>query len=301
MSYKKTNEEFIDEIKGLVGDEYTFLEPYQTAQIKLCVKHNKCGYEYQVSPHKFLAGRRCPKCSGHMIYTPDQFNRKIHGIVGDEYTVLTDYVRTNKKVKFKHNKCGYEFDMRPNCFLQVQRCPKCQNQIHYTEEMFIKKLTELYPNEFTLVSKFTKTDDPVTLRHNECGKEFTTLAKHVLHDGIGCTWCSKSRGERMIRGWLDLHHIDHEPQKKFSDCRDKNPLPFDFYLTKYNMLIEFDGEQHYGIKTTFPSESIEHTMKHDVIKNGYAKSRGIKLVRISYKHRNVKDIDSILSSLLLKE
>ena len=73
------------------------------------------------------------------------------------------------------------------------------------------------------------------------------------------------------------------------------------HLTKYNMLIEFDGEQHYGIKTTFPSESIEHTMKHDVIKNGYAKSRGIKLVRISYKHRNVKDIDSILSSLLLKE
>lgn len=40
MSYKKTNEEFIDEVKELVGDEYAFLEPYQTAQINLCVRHN---------------------------------------------------------------------------------------------------------------------------------------------------------------------------------------------------------------------------------------------------------------------
>lgn len=59
MSYKKINEEFIDEVKELVGDEYTFLDQYQTAQIKLCVRHNKCGYEYMVSPHKFFLKYCC--------------------------------------------------------------------------------------------------------------------------------------------------------------------------------------------------------------------------------------------------
>ena len=31
----------------------------------------------------------------------------------------------------------------------------------------------------------------------------------------------------------------------FNDCKRKNKLRFDFYLPKYNVLIEYDGMQHF--------------------------------------------------------
>ena len=70
---------------------------------------------------------------------------------------------------------------------------------------------------------------------------------------------------------------------KFNDCRNKNPLPFDFYLPEYKTCIEFDGRQHF--------ESIEHwegdngllkIKKNDSIKNEYCKDNDIKLIRIPY-------------------
>lgn len=32
---------------------------------------------------------------------------------------------------------------------------------------------------------------------------------------------------------------------KFSDCKNKNVLPFDFYIPSLNLCIEYDGEQHF--------------------------------------------------------
>ena len=67
MAYKKTNKEFLNEVKELVRNEYTFLEDYVNNKIKILCRHNKCGNEYLVSPNRFLSGRRCPYCSGKKV------------------------------------------------------------------------------------------------------------------------------------------------------------------------------------------------------------------------------------------
>ena len=51
MVNRKTQEEWEKEYKGLTGDEYTFLEPYQKSNAKIACRHNKCGYEWKVTPH----------------------------------------------------------------------------------------------------------------------------------------------------------------------------------------------------------------------------------------------------------
>lgn len=43
MVAKKTNEAFVKEVKNIVGDEYTFMEPYVTSSAKLKIVHNACG------------------------------------------------------------------------------------------------------------------------------------------------------------------------------------------------------------------------------------------------------------------
>ena len=47
----------------LVGDEYSVLGEYTNAITKIKVRHNTCGYEYNVRRNHFLNGRRCPNCS----------------------------------------------------------------------------------------------------------------------------------------------------------------------------------------------------------------------------------------------
>lgn len=92
---------------------------------------------------------------------------------------------------------------------------------------------------------------------------------------------------------LRENDITYESQYKFPDCRDINPLPFDFYLPDYNTLIEADGEGHYIPIRRTSSMTIDDAIaqlkviqNHDLIKTTYCNSNHIPLIRIPYWERN---------------
>lgn len=58
-----TTSSFIDKVDELVGDKYTVLGEYVDSDTKIRIKHNICGYEYDVRPSMFIRGNRCPQCS----------------------------------------------------------------------------------------------------------------------------------------------------------------------------------------------------------------------------------------------
>ena len=90
---------------------------------------------------------------------------------------------------------------------------------------------------------------------------------------------------------MDLNKINFVQEKRFVDCRDNKPLPFDFYLPDHNLIIEFDGQQHYEPK--FGKESFAITQKHDEIKNQYCKNNNINLLRVPYfEGHNIENIIS---------
>lgn len=59
----KTNREFLEQVRSLVGDEYTFTEVYNGDNKKISVVHNVCGYEYSTTPNNFINGTRCANCN----------------------------------------------------------------------------------------------------------------------------------------------------------------------------------------------------------------------------------------------
>ena len=129
---KKTDAQFKKEVYNLVGDEYTFLDPYVNNYTKLRVKHNKCGNVYEVQPSNFLRGRRCSYCANQIRYdklvkTDAQFKQEVRDLVGGEYTFLDSYVGNRTKLKVKHNKCGNAYEVTPSDFLQGYRCPFCNS------------------------------------------------------------------------------------------------------------------------------------------------------------------------------
>ena len=115
----------------------------------------------------------------------------------------------------------------------------------------------------------------------------------------GCPYCTriKSKGEEYIAKWLSNKNILFIREKRFKDCRDKNPLPFDFYLLDYNLCIEFQGQQHY--RNSFyiaMKKSKEKGLKlynkmqlHDKIKKEYCLQNNINFLEIKY-NENIEDI-----------
>lgn len=125
-----------------------------------------------------------------------------------------------------------------------------------------------------------------------CKKEFVAIMENVsrnLTKGCGCVL---SHGERKVADILSELNIKYEKQKKFDDFKSEKgwPYRFDFYLTDFNILIEYNGSIHYKYDkngTIFNKESYEDRVRRDAIKAEYAKRNNIPLLVIPYTDYNI--------------
>src|SRR5699024_7711908 len=132
-SFKKTGdglrfntEKFKKEVYEREGTNYTVLGEYEGSGKPILMRHEECGSEVNFSRDVFLRGSRCTKCM-RPNYNRDtnQYKKEVFELVGDEYTVLEEYVYSIEPLKMKHSKCKKCFYMTPSKFLSGQRCPNC--------------------------------------------------------------------------------------------------------------------------------------------------------------------------------
>ena len=132
----------------------------------------------------------------------------------------------------------------------------------------------------------------------ECGKQFCPNIMDIQKAPDSCNCSIKSKGERKIYSWLNDRNILFEMQKTFPDCKPKNRvLMFDFFLPTYNIIIEFDGKQHFEPNEYFGGEEqLQQTKQYDEYKNEWAKNHDIKMIRIAYH----EDIEERLNEEIVK-
>lgn len=128
----------------------------------------------------------------------------------------------------------------------------------------------------------------------ECGRKLSVLASNLRTGNTqSCGFCgSNSHGNNKIETILTKAGIPFEREKRFSTCKDKACLPFDFFVNN-QYLIEYDGEQHTNTDCFFYSEK---TVSHDKIKNHWCEKNNIPLIRIPFSHYP----DLCLEDLLLQ-
>ena len=303
---KKTTDEFKKEIFNLFGNEYSVLGKYINSQTKIDIKHNLCNNTYQTTPNIILKGHKCPYCQNKKKKTTEEFMNEI-SLLDDsnEYQLLSEYKNNKEKINFKHLLCNKEFKMRPNDFLNGYRCPHCYGNTanKKTTEEIKEKIYKLVGDEFSMIDEYINCREKIKLRHNKCGTEFLIKSNEFIVLGNRCPYCKSSKGEKLIQNFLEKNNIKFISQKRFNNCRDKLPLPFDFYLEDYNLCIEYDGEFHYEVKKfvegkDYNKQQLELTQKHDRMKNEYCENNNIKLLRISYKEKD--DIERIIDEALFE-
>lgn len=199
------------------------------------------------------------------------------------------YIGNNIKLRWKCHK-NHIWEAKPGAVKFGTWCLECYKlSIEEMQEIAKKRggecLSENYVNNKTKL--LWKCDN---------NHEWWTKPNDIKN-GSWCPICRESNGEKTIRLFLKNNNINFIQQKVFFNCKGiKNSLPFDFYLLDYNIIVEYDGIQHYipidffgGIK------SFMNLKKTDQIKNEYCQLNNIKLIRISYID---KDIETILKLAL---
>lgn len=146
---------------------------------------------------------------------------------------------------------------------------------------------------------------PDVLFECECGRKYWRNFNFWknLENNHRCKSCTShiSSYEKKIIDYLDYLGINYELQYTFEDCKGIRPLPFDFYLPKFNTCIEVDGEQHYMPIEWFTNHGLDFEKRqiYDNIKTEYCKNNNISLIRISYKDiKSNKNYQNIIKSII---
>ncbi|KAA9007234.1 hypothetical protein F4V43_01740 [Paenibacillus spiritus] len=302
---KRTNSEFLNEIKRLTSDEYIFLEDYINNHTSLKVIHGKCGNEYKVSPSAFInGGQRCPICAiekRKVIMSEAKFLEDIHELVGNEYTFLERYRGSRNKIKIKHNVCGNIYEVSPQRFKSGNRCKKCNDDItRKSKTDFVREVFDEVEDEYIFLDEYVNAKTKLRVKHIKCSGVFSTTPNNFLR-GNRCPKCSVSKGEEKISKYLNKKGIVFEREVTFPDLKIASFLRYDFGLygsdNKLKALIEYDGKHHFEqIEFWGGEEGFKKVLERDKIKNNYAISNGIPLTRISY--REYRSIDKILDNAL---
>lgn len=364
---RRNQEKFIEQL-NVINPDIKLVSSYKDSHEKIKVKCSVCDYEWSTMPGNLLYKKsKCPQCIG-VIITPEYFRKKVYKLVGEEYSVITDYVDANTLITFKHNKCNTLFKMKPSSFFKSKtkcsnpeckhqiivsenekkflekikdlnfelvdeykginnnatfrclvcntifslerashiydktnnsiRCPSCSKNFNLltSQKEYIHKFNKLFGKDFELKDDYSGADSPIKILHKKCGNISSySKAGRLLTDYIcPCKFCNTSNGEMIIINFLDNNSVSYDYQKRFEDLKGigKGVLSYDFFLNDYNLLIEYQGGQHYKPIEHFGGvKQFDIQQEHDRRKRQYAKDHNIKLLEIWYwDFENIKEI-----------
>lgn len=167
VTYRRfTTQEFKKQVNKLVGIEYQVIGEYVKSDIKVKMKHARCGLHFDMTPNDFKGGKRCPHCYGNHKKTTEQFKNEVFDLVGNEYLVVSEYINTNTYISIKHNVCGYTWGIRPYHFLRGRRCPKCAQNLKKTTIQFKKEVLGIVGEEYSVLESYKGARLKILLRHN---------------------------------------------------------------------------------------------------------------------------------------
>ncbi len=222
--------------------------------------------------------------------------RQIHG---DKYAYLDFFHKGKYRYIKAICKIHGEFIQRYSHHIGNHGCSKCSGNKKITHEEFVNRSNELHNFEYEYLSKYCGTHKKILIKHKKCGNEFYQEAKSHSIEGQGCPKCKKkSLGEEKIKSFLIEKKINFEIEKTFEDCKDVYRLRFDFYIPEKNLLIEYDGKQHFTSRNIWGGKkALIAVKKRDEIKNNYAKQKGINLLRLN--HKQFYNLEECLMEVLL--
>lgn len=237
-------------------------------------------------------GKHCPFCeisSKNSTKEHAEYKLKMH----NKPFEIIEFNGLSGNSELLHTPCGNIIKTKISRILSKTNTDGCiycsHGSVAYTPEYIRDEISDLTDGEYTVLSDYTKENIPIKIRHNICGNEWNVIRRNFVIGGTRCPNCSRierrSKNIKLIESILTENKISFNTEVSYDDCRDIRSLPFDILIEDLNLIIEFDGEQHFhpwrfNDDDTF--EKLKETHKHDVIKDNFTYSKNINFLRIPY-------------------
>jgi hypothetical protein len=300
---RKTSEQFIEEARKVHGDKYDYsLVEYIQREAKVnifCKKHQR--YFLQI-PKDHLHGVGCPDCGFESSNlrrkkTKEEFVRRAILIHQDKYDYgnFVYYGATTESEIFCKKHQTY-FLQSPNRHLQGHGCPACGLEKigdlkRKTLEQFIEDARKVHGDkyDYSLV-EYVDSFTPVKIICPLHGI-FEIRPSNHSNQNQGCSVCGTGKSARKVFEALSSF-TEVITEYSFEGCRDKDLLKFDFFLPKYNTVVEYQGEQHYIVIDCWGGkEGLKDRQRKDQIKRDFCKKNNIREIEIPYwEINNLKEL-----------
>jgi len=289
-------EEYLKDAKDIHGDKYIYpsKEVYESKDLKIplvCAIHGTF-HKNRREHIRLKAG--CAKCAikqrkGKKKITREQVIERSNKIHNNKYNYDKMVLGATTKVHVTIT-CPIhgDFQQAPYKHMDNRGCPKCAGKHSYNYEEWRELAKSIRGDKYSYdnayyVNKTTKVNITCKLHG-----DFSQLPGDHLYKKVGCGLCNASTGEKKVITILEKHNIPYEFQYSLPDSR----YEFDFKIPGINILIEYNGKQHYEFTPHFhsrPGYGFDYQQELDHQKRLLIDSTDLNLIVIRYDVVDMED------------
>lgn len=319
-----TNEEVVERLRELYGDDYDYTQvDYKNNRKPITLRCKKHDVVLSRILQNLLKGWGCPACNKEQgktwanvvektydpsrrseRWTTERFiaeSKAWHGEGFFDYSQC-HYVNKDTPVTLIRIADGAVVKVRPYDHLRhdadygiAQRYYQGttdKEKIHF----LVRRLEENIENPiYVPMQKIERSNKRFKCICPLHGEFYMSL--HRIYSGNCCPECDgggESVGERNVRRYLQSKGIKFEQEYRIEDKKYFDTFArVDFYLPDLNTMIEFQGEQHYKIANkaiTHGSRKWQSQKKRDNHLRRYAADHNVRLIEVPYTYRSNVDI-----------
>lgn len=289
---------------------------YIRSKDKIDFKCLICNHIWPTRPNGIKQGNRCPECNKERMRleykqelknlrrkSKEQFIIEANIIHKNKYDYsLIEYKNTYTDINIICKNHG-PFNQSPHHHLQGRGCKQCGIESHIQKTIFTNEIVDNYllNNNICIkrVDNYIHSQIYMNWQCLNCNHIWPAKPTDILRArGSGCPICAKPKNEKIIRTYLNDINIDfiHNYCFKF----DNKKFFVDFYIKSMNLIIEYNGEQHYepvcfnGMSKSQANIKFENQKIRDNKLRKYCKDNNINLLEIDgRKYKNKKLIQFI--------
>ena len=321
-----TNEEVVGRLRELYGDDYDYSQvDYKTKKTPITLRCKKHDVVFSRTSQNLLKGWGCPVCNKEQGKTWENTVAKTYDPSRRSERWTTERFIAESKAYhgegvFDYSQCHYVNNDTPvtliriadGAVVNVLPYEHLRNDADYGVQRYYQGTTDKEKIHFLVRQLEENIETPIYVpmqkieyshKRFKCvcplhGEFDTSLAK--IRNGNCCPECDvsgESVGERNIRRYLQSKNIKFEQEYRIEDKKYFDTYAMvDFYLPDLNVMIEFQGEQHYGIANkaiTHGSRKWQSQKKRDNHLRRYAADYNVRLIEVPYTYRS--NVDTFLA------
>lgn len=321
-----TNEEVVERLRELYGDDYDYTQvDYKTKKTLITLRCKKHNVVFSRTFPNLMKGWGCPVCNKEqgktwantVANTYDPSRRS-------ERWTTERFIAESKAYHgegiFDYSRCHYVNNDTPVTLIRISDgavvnvlpYEHLRNHADYGVQRYYQGTTDKEKIHFLVRQLEENIETPIYVpmqkiesssKRFKCvcplhGEFVTSLAK--IRNGNCCPECDgsgESVGERNVRRYLQNKNIQFKQEFRIEDKKYFDTYAMvDFYLPDLNTMIEFQGEQHYGIANkaiTHGSRKWQSQKKRDNHLRRYAADHHVRLIEVPYTYRS--NVDTFLA------